>query len=452
MLGLDGVSQRHSCFPFPFVFCHLFIPARLNSKKKQKKFTHKNQKQTKIIMFFVPSTLLLLLAIPDLVNGHGYMSEPPSRNWYTHTDGLDWGTSPGVPSKEYCPHCLNRNKGVCGFSESNIDFDVWVDSLGQEMPWTTQRTYSRGETITVLSTLSAHHAGHMELRGCPDGRASTQECFDSHVFEFVEDVAFGMPKDPNHPERGYYWGGPGKGGTSFAMTFKIPDSLVGDKVVIQWLYVTANSCTPEGYASYFNGANSLGTVVDSSFWTSGLSPCDGYGADTMPLASGETSGRFGEQFVNCAEVAILDGPPSAPVTSAPTIKTTKAPTKSPTKAPTKSPTKSPTKAPVTTGTSFPTKSPTMAPTPRPTTKAPTKAPTTPTGPSGSFCCSNNYKDCDVTGWCAQSQSRCEGSCGASWIEVGSCTGIPLWGDCTNDTNGCCAPATCQGDQWYKQCK
>jgi hypothetical protein len=33
----------------------------------------------------------------------------------------------------------------------------------------------------------------MELKGCPDGKDSTQECFDSHIFEFVEDMAYDMP-------------------------------------------------------------------------------------------------------------------------------------------------------------------------------------------------------------------------------------------------------------------
>jgi hypothetical protein len=38
-----------------------------------------------------------------------------------------------------------------------------------------------------------------------------------------------------------------------------------------------------------------------------------------------------------------------------------------------------------------------------------------------------------------------------WIEEGSCSGLPKYSQCTNNINGCCAPATCQGNQWYKQC-
>ena len=72
---------------------------------------------------------------------------------------------------------------------------------------------------------------------------------------------------------------------------------------------------------------------------------------------------------------------------------------------------------------------------------------------GPNCCSNNLQDCDASEWCQSRQDRCEGECLASWIEVGSCTGIELWGDCSNDPSGCCAPATCVfQDEYYSQCK
>jgi len=675
-----------------------------------------------------------------------------------------------------------------------------------EMPWIRQATYSRGEVISVLTHLAAHHGGHMELRGCPDGKASTQSCFDSHVFEFVEDTAFDMPKDPNHPERGYYWGGPTQNGLDFAMRFKIPDSLAGENVMLQWLYVTSNSCKPVGYDSYFGGNNSLDRQLDSSFWNAAVSPCTDSGAEFMPMASGEMPGLFGEQFVNCAEVEILDGPPTSiapvetptdPPVAAPVVPSPTDPVATPTDPPVASPiVPSPTEAPPVTpsgedsrmiafignwqpcptneqiaqyshivisfavsytwsggpvcsptceiaeplicnnapqpallsqwkaagkkvilsfgganmggswlapgngcweycygresqvvqqltshvtnlgldgvdidyeyfyennqrgsgfakgteaqnfirgitqglraslpaasvithapmdadvvpGTAYyalmqelapsdidyllpqyyngitkahldgftgtgqgsvsafnhysnlvntiysgdatrvvfgfciadcagqnsnvdsnqakrimidlsvyfpcnggaffweasddfggswssdvntvvqsnngcsntrlspqptthPTPSPTPVPTQAPTTKgpttpspvastpivtspptskSPTKAPTKKPTPapvpnptaSGTFCCSNNFKDCNVSGWCGESQSHCEDACGASWIQAGSCPGIALWGECTNDPSGCCEPATCQGNQWYKQC-
>lgn len=146
----------------------------------------------------------------------------------------------------------------------------------------------------------------------------------------------------------------------------------------------------------------------------------------------------------------LDGPTS-PVTPS-------SPVASPTKSPTKTPTKFPTKAPTT---SLPTKLPVSNPTKAPTTASPTKAPTKspssvfskiPTSESA-FCCSNNFKDCNVSGWCGESKERCNG-CNSNnlWMEQGSCSyGIAKWMECTNNVNGCCAPATCQGNQWYRHC-
>ena len=72
------------------------------------------------------------------------------------------------------------------------------------MPWESQNTFARGEVIHVRSYLDTHHAGHMELRACPLGRASTQDCFEDYPLTFVEDTLYNMPADPAHPERGYY--------------------------------------------------------------------------------------------------------------------------------------------------------------------------------------------------------------------------------------------------------
>jgi hypothetical protein len=101
--------------------------------------------------------LLALAAFPVAsVHGHGYMFEPPSRNYFAHVDGLDWGSVPGVPVKEYCHHCLNDNAGVCGISQSGKDYDNdWVDSQGNTMPWITQRTYGKGAVIEVHSHLAS---------------------------------------------------------------------------------------------------------------------------------------------------------------------------------------------------------------------------------------------------------------------------------------------------------
>jgi len=108
------------------------------------------------------------------------------------------------------------------------------------MEWVSLADYTAGETIDVISNLGTHHNGHMEMRACPDGDASTNECFDTPGNEliFVEDVKWGMPADPAYPERGMCWGGQNGGVKDFHMKFKLPDHIVGKQVLLQWVSET----------------------------------------------------------------------------------------------------------------------------------------------------------------------------------------------------------------------
>lgn len=104
------------------------------------------------------------------------------------------------------------------------------------MPWISQNTFAEGGIITVKSFLHTHHAGHMTLSLCPDGPTSAQACFDApeNKLMFVNDPLYGMPQDPNYPERGYYAGGESGGIQDFEMLFKLPDGISGDQVLLQW--------------------------------------------------------------------------------------------------------------------------------------------------------------------------------------------------------------------------
>lgn len=150
-------------------------------------------------MKFSPLVSSAIATLPYLiqVNGHGYMSEPPARNVVANSIGLTFGSQTGVPPKEYCPHCLNQNAGVCGITQDGTtDYDLWLDSTGASMPFVSQRTYQPGQIIEVRATLTANHGGHAELRGCPikSDEEVTQACLDSYTFEFVADDAYDMPK------------------------------------------------------------------------------------------------------------------------------------------------------------------------------------------------------------------------------------------------------------------
>lgn len=290
----------------------------------------------------------------------------------------------------------------------------------------------------------------MELRGCPDGKDSSQECFDRHIFEFVEDMAYGMPAgktvgsnsgdnngnssvsrsvshsssiaDPNHLERGYYWGGQGASGVDFAMKFRIPTSLVGEKVMLQWHYITANSCSPPGYTDYFGGNNSMGQVLPDEYWSPLVSDC------VLPYPQdGATSGVWPEHFFNCAEVAVLGDPePTVSPVVSPVVPTTKAPTiliPSPTNPPQ----------------SVPTNPPQME---------------NPTDGGNEACCSQDFKTC--VNWCTESKESCE-NCPEGltiWLADGPSAGTCLarWATCTDNQGGCCNGLICRGDQYYMQCQ
>ena len=192
--------------------------------------------------FCIASALLLNNYAMHFVDGHGYMFEPMPRPYFSWVDGLGYGFEIGVPSKEYCAWCINTNTGVCGslrvvpimvsietrsvrksvdrnyldlscahtlplplyssFVNTPSSIDDWLDSAQQPMPWISQKTRTEGQIITAGTVLTAHHNGHIEIWICPQGRASTQECFKNNKLEFVDDIAYQMPKDPNHPECG----------------------------------------------------------------------------------------------------------------------------------------------------------------------------------------------------------------------------------------------------------
>lgn len=268
---------------------------------------------------------------PTLVKGHGFLKTPRSRNWFAHdvieNHKEDCPTRPiGCPEPEYCQHCLNVNTGVCGKSPTreyeNAD---WRDQNGSPMPWISQvggnaadqsADYVEGGNITIDSYLDTHHNGHMEIRACVIDDNSSTKCtlpsdFEGNELEFLEDHSnheYNMPADPEYPERGMYSGGQGGGIQDFSFEYRLPIGIYGEKILLQWKYITANSCSPPGYDDYFLKKH---PDLPSEFWTAGLSVC------TLPYPpDGDTAlSTNPEQFFNCAEISILPGFTAAPTIS-----------------------------------------------------------------------------------------------------------------------------------------
>lgn len=267
--------------------------------------------------------VLLLSFIAAKVDGHGYSKSPRSRNFVARQDGKWSGGTANDPQIETCHHCLNRESGGgCGVAGTN-DYNNPRNALGNPMPVNIQETFVRGQEFDFEAVLTAHHKGHFEYKACPiqPGGKGSQECFDNHKLDFVKDLLYNAPKDPNYPERAYIplAGDTMKEGSNYIYKhrYKLPDNLIGELVLIQWHYVTANSCLPKGYDTYN--------------WPTGWYPGSlGTCGDPLPADGNGTP----EQFWNCAEVKITSGgsSPVAPPVSTPIAAPTLSPIQ-PTPAP-----------------------------------------------------------------------------------------------------------------------
>ena len=122
-----------------------------------------------------------------------------------------------------------------------------------------QAQYSQGQEITVDILLTAHHKGHFEFFACPIevGGKAAGDCFKRYPLTFVADELYGAPKDINNPTRAYIappsrtiTDNTGVTGQLFRYRFKLPSDLTGSLVLLQWHYLTANSCKYPGYTEY----------------------------------------------------------------------------------------------------------------------------------------------------------------------------------------------------------
>ena len=193
------------------------------------------------------------IALFDTADAHGYLKSPRSRNYVANQESVWWGATTNDPLPESDPQSLNRGgaSAQCG-RINDRNYDLPKNALGGLMKANVQECYEEGSIIDLKVFLTAHHDGHFEFHACPitHGEVPSKSCFQDHPLEFVEDVLFNAPKDPNFPSRAYLPQQTTSGLGEFHYRYKLPDNLAGELVLIQWYYVTGNSCTDEGYADY----------------------------------------------------------------------------------------------------------------------------------------------------------------------------------------------------------
>ena len=143
------------------------------------------------------------------------------------------------------------------------------------MPPNIQSTYTEGDIITVEVLITTHHKGHFVFSACPiiatsleygskqpDNQHPTQECFDQYKLTLVEDTLYNANIDRRFPERIYLapasvlqWANEGPSiqpvtGAKYKLQLQLPKGLHGEVVLLQWYYLTANSCKHVGYDMY----------------------------------------------------------------------------------------------------------------------------------------------------------------------------------------------------------
>jgi hypothetical protein len=196
---------------------------------------------------------------------HGFMVDPPARN---------------LRSGEDCPHCLNAGGPWLVYGASrhfpNGRHGVCGDPHGDRRPAheaggrldngrRVVRTYRRGSVITIKIEVTADHKGYFEFKACPapsrgggatERRQVTQRCFDAHPLRNADD---GSKK--------WWLRGPGEG--THRMRFRLPKNLRCERCVLQWHWVSANSCRPPGASpGYASGMCACGKecAQPEEFW------------------------------------------------------------------------------------------------------------------------------------------------------------------------------------------
>lgn len=192
----------------------------------------------------------------ETADAHGYLSSPRARNYIAYEDMKWWDANENDPEPESDPYSLNRGgtAAQCGMRNGvgGKNYDLPKNALGGLMKANVQECYEEGSIIDINVVLTAYHGGHFEFYACPitHGEVPTESCFKDHPLEFVQDLLNNAHKDPHYPVRAYIHGLSSMTLGEFRYKYKLPDNLTGELVLIQWYYITGNSCTDEGYADY----------------------------------------------------------------------------------------------------------------------------------------------------------------------------------------------------------
>ena len=136
-------------------------------------------------------------------------------------------------------------------------------------------TYNQGDVIELTTVVTAYHKGRLGFRICKilgtsiqdETEQLTDECFESGTLRQADVPGAQSPGDLWYhlgpSPQNYSMGVP----LTYTSKYQLPDDLNCDgkqsKCVLQFYYLTGNSCNPPGEPSgYLAGGNALGTCGD----------------------------------------------------------------------------------------------------------------------------------------------------------------------------------------------
>jgi len=141
--------------------------------------------------------LAALACLAALIQGHGYMLDPPQRNsaWRLgfpiKTDHNDVGNFCGGNSVQH--NAQNQGRcGVCGEEFSNPNKKFEPSPANEYATGIITGEYQQGDTIDVFVRLTAFHLGYHEFKLCKNevpqvgsngNVAVTQDCFEQNVLK-----------------------------------------------------------------------------------------------------------------------------------------------------------------------------------------------------------------------------------------------------------------------------
>ena len=306
------------------------------------------------------SSLLLLATSAHRALAHGYLNKPAARNVVMNSDYCKQCLAAGGPGTVY----PSGNHGICGDPYAAPEPRKHEAGGIYYNGGKSQALYTEGDVVDFNVVLTAYHKGDFRFRVCriegvkpEDERAQlTEKCLNEHVLKQADVEGAQSPGTAR-----YFIGPTSDGNWKYNIKYQLPDGLTCDgktaRCVLQWHYVTGNSCDPPGTPSQ-------------------------YGSPQLPVCS-SGDGAVPEEFWNCADITIQarDGPAPSPSPSPP-------PSPSPSPPPSPSPSPNP--------------SPSPSPNPSPSPSNPTDPVAFCQGkPNGSYADVSSgckkYFVCDVTG-------------------------------------------------------